>query len=76
MKCVNCGNNSFYECEDVRSTGGYGPDLLPGTGVFKHAKFSLKICSSCGFIHWFVNDDDIERIKSSSKFTYNEYKEE
>ena len=41
MKCVNCNNNSFYECEGLHSYGGYGPDFLPGTGAFKHAKFSM-----------------------------------
>ena len=77
MKCVNCNNNSFYECDKVQSIGGYGPDLLPGTGwnFFSHAGFSLKICSKCNFVHWFVIENDMQRIKDSKIFTLKEYNE-
>ena len=75
MKCVNCSNNSFYECDSIQSAGGYGPDLLPGTGIIYHGKFSIKICSECKHVHWFVKDSDMKRIKESSRFTFKEYNE-
>ena len=73
MECINCGNKSFYECDNITSAGGYGPDLLPGTGVFSHAKYTLKICESCKFVHWFIKDEDMEKIEKSSKFTLTRY---
>jgi len=76
MKCINCNNNSFYECENINSAGGYGPDLLPGTGILYHAKLSAKICSNCNFIHWFINDQDMERIKKSTRFELKEYEQD
>ena len=76
MKCVNCDNNSFYECDNIQSYGGAGPDLLPGTGMFSHANFSLRICSSCGYIHWFVDKRNLHRIQDSRKFTLREYDED
>ena len=78
MKCINCGNKSFYECDKVNSSGGHGPALLPGTGigVFANAKFSIKICSECNFVHWFVNNEDMSEVKVSRKFTLREYDEE
>ena len=78
MKCINCNNKSFYECGNIKSIGGYGPDLLPGTGftIFNHAEFSIKICSKCNFVHWFINNSDMLLIEKSKKFTFKEYNEE
>lgn len=67
MECLNCSNNVFYE-SIVGSKGGYGPDLLPGTGIFTPAKFKIMICSKCGFTHWFVGNSDLEKVKKSKKF--------
>lgn len=75
MKCLNCANQSFYENKDVSSFGGHGPDLLPGTGfgLFSHARFHLRICSACGFVHWFVNQEDQHRIEQSRRFVLVDY---
>ena len=77
MKCVNCNHTAFYENDDIASVGGSGPDLLPGTGlgIFSHAKFSLKICAKCRYVHWFVKQKDMHRVEGSRKFTYKEYLE-
>ena len=46
-KCDDCGSTELVVSE-VNSSGGYGPDLLPGTGAFSHAKFHLQVCLGCG----------------------------
>ena len=73
MECVNCGNKSFYECTNILSHGGCGPDLLPGTGVFSHAQFELKICESCRYVHWFTRDIDMHIIAKSKAFKLRKY---
>ena len=67
MECVMCKSKTFHT-SNVKSRGGQGPDLLPGTGVFSHAHFTLRICAECGFVHWFVDEDALERISSSDYF--------
>ncbi|OGU58012.1 MAG: hypothetical protein A2X64_00305 [Ignavibacteria bacterium GWF2_33_9] len=67
QKCLNCGNNDIRVAE-VSSTGSYGPDLLPGTGIFRHAKFQVGVCTTCGYTHFFVLSEDIEKVKKSKKF--------
>jgi hypothetical protein len=66
-KCILCGSNDLRIAE-TWSYGSQGPDLLPGTGFLSHAKFEIGVCVSCGYVHWFVRNDDIEKIKSSKKF--------
>jgi predicted nucleic-acid-binding Zn-ribbon protein len=66
-KCLICGNNDIRVAE-ISSMGGQGPDLLPGTGFFTHAKFSMGVCSACGYVHWFVREEDLEKVKNSKKF--------
>ena len=67
MECSNCKSRRFYQTK-VDSKGGYGPNLLPGTGFFSGAKFKLQICEKCGFVHWFIADGDLEKVKKSKKF--------
>jgi len=67
IKCLQCGNNDIRTAV-INSMGGQGPDLLPGTGFFTHAKFEIGVCSICGYVHWFVRQEDIEKVKNSKKF--------
>ncbi len=67
MECSMCKSKTFHTSE-VKSRGGQGPDLLPGTGFFGHATFALRICAECGFVHWFVEQDSLERVSNSDHF--------
>jgi predicted nucleic-acid-binding Zn-ribbon protein len=67
-KCLACGKDNLLTA-DVESSGGYGPYLLPGTGIFSPANFTIVVCSDCGFVHWFVRSKDIEKVKKSKSFT-------
>ena len=66
-KCQACGKDDLLTA-DVESAGGYGPKLLPGTGFFSPALFTIVVCSDCGFVHWYVRSKDIERVKKSRSF--------
>jgi hypothetical protein len=67
-KCDDCGSNRLVECE-TGSRGGYGPDLLPGTGLFSHAKFTIQVCTQCGRVYWWVSADDLTKVAQSSNFS-------
>ena len=67
-KCDDCGTTVLVECE-ADSRGGYGPDLLPGTGFLSHAKFTIQVCTQCGRVYWWVKGDDLEKVKHSNSFT-------
>lgn len=66
-KCVVCGNIDIRTTE-ISAIDSHGQDMLPGTGFFRHAKFEIGVCASCGYTHWFVRDQDIEKVKNSKKF--------
>lgn len=66
-KCQVCGQSDLLEAQTA-SQGGYGPYLLPGTGTFKPAKFQVIVCAKCGFIHWFVQQDDLGKVRNSKHF--------
>jgi predicted nucleic-acid-binding Zn-ribbon protein len=66
-KCQACGKDDLLAA-DVESSGGYGPNLLPGTGIFSPAHFIIVVCSDCGFVHWYVRSQDIEKVKKSRSF--------
>jgi hypothetical protein len=66
--CSECGSDEFY-VREVDAVGGYGPDLLPGTGgVFHHGKFQMRVCGRCGHIRWFVPDRFLDDIRERGKF--------
>ncbi|HBN96718.1 MAG TPA: hypothetical protein DDZ66_10495 [Firmicutes bacterium] len=66
-ECQACGQNNLLEAE-TSSRGGYGPDLLPGTGSFRPARFRVVVCAMCGFVHWFVKEEDLDKVRNSRHF--------
>lgn len=66
-RCQACGKEKLLVAT-VNSGGGYSPCFLPGTGYFRPAKFNVVVCSDCGFVHWCVRLEDLEKVKKSDKF--------
>jgi predicted nucleic-acid-binding Zn-ribbon protein len=66
-ECQACGHSDLLEAETA-SSGGYGPALLPGTGSFRPAKFRIVVCAACGFVHWFVKNEDLDKVRNSKHF--------
>ena len=67
-KCDDC-ESSDLAASEVASSGVYGPDLLPGTGWFGHAKFQVQVCLRCGRTYWWVRSQDLDKVRKSGKFT-------
>lgn len=60
--CRNCGSTEIYS-RDVKSRGGYGPDLLPLGFFFSSPKFHLLVCGNCGLVEWFVPEMYLDKVK-------------
>lgn len=66
--CPECDGIELYSRE-VNASGGYGPNLLPGTGhLFVGGKFRLCVCARCGYVKWFVPERFLNDIKTKGKF--------
>ncbi|NLL48519.1 MAG: hypothetical protein GX249_08030 [Firmicutes bacterium] len=66
-QCQVCGHSNLLEAK-TSSSGGYGPNLLPGTGSFRPARFRVVVCGMCGFVHWFVSEEDLDKVRNSKHF--------
>jgi len=66
-ECDHCGGGELLQSK-VSARGGQGPDLLPGTGWFGHAEFTIQVCSGCGRVYWWVKGEDLEKVKESDVF--------
>ena len=58
--CRECGSANIYS-KEVKANGGHGPSLLP-LGFFHSSKFSLRVCSECGLVDWYVSPDSLGRV--------------
>ncbi|MDI9412215.1 MAG: hypothetical protein QM401_01395 [Bacillota bacterium] len=65
--CQVCDSENLIFA-DTGANGGYGPELLPGTGAFKPARFRIVVCEKCGFVHFFVIPEDLDKVKKSRRF--------
>lgn len=71
-KCDDCKQDLMHA--EIPSRGGYGPDLLPGTGILSHASFTIQVCVHCGRTYWWVKGNDLEMVKKSRKFSWARHK--
>lgn len=57
-KCTSCGGSDFYYGQ---MTEGFvmGPSLLS-----KHAKPMSGVCLSCGSVHLYLEEDQLEKVKA------------
>lgn len=68
-KCGSCGGSSIYQTSSVAARGGHGPDLLPGLGRFFSApKLKVYVCSDCGYVSFFAEQDARDQLASSHKW--------
>ena len=66
-ECQACGQTHLLAATTA-SNGGYGPNLLPGTGSWRPARFDVVVCGKCGYVHWFVQKEDLDKVKRSKHF--------
>ena len=63
--CPECGSANQHFRGNIDAMGGYGPNLLPGTGgLFRMPKLHAIVCKECGFIRYFASEKTLERISS------------
>ena len=61
--CRNCGSTELFS-QEVKASGGHGPNLLPVVGFFSNpAKFHIQVCGGCGLVEWFVPPEHLDKVK-------------
>ena len=61
--CPDCGSSKLMTRGNISGRGGYGPDLLPGTGgVFTPPKLRAVVCKDCGFLRFYVGKDTLKQV--------------
>jgi predicted Zn-ribbon and HTH transcriptional regulator len=65
--CPECRSDEVYEYEELIDTTTIGGELLPklATGRFSSAKMRAVVCGDCGFLRYFVDDKNLEKMKAS-----------
>lgn len=67
-KCLQCGHTEFYVAETLP---GYQALLLPGAGVGTwkiSSRFKVCVCDRCGYVHFFVPPQHMDKVRKSKKF--------
>ena len=61
--CPECGSSELLTHSDISTRGGYGPDLLPGSGgVFTSPKMRAVVCRGCGLIRYYASQETLKKI--------------
>ena len=62
-ECPECGSSDLMVRGGISMAGGYGPNLLPGTGKwFTGPKVEAVICKSCGLVRYFADKETLAGI--------------
>ena len=66
-RCPECDGSKLMTRGNISGRGGYGPDLLPGTGgVFSPPKLRAVVCKDCGYLRYFVGKDTLKQVNSDN----------
>lgn len=68
-KCQACGSGDIYKSKQaVATSGGYGPNLLPGFNVFSGTTMVTHVCTNCGLMQHYANEKARTKISVSRKW--------
>ncbi len=69
--CPECKSEDVFQYNDLIDTTTIGGELLPklASGRFSSAKMRAVVCGDCGFLRYFVADDALEKLKSSTHWS-------
>ncbi len=68
-QCPNCAGSNIYQSAKGISGGGYAANYLPGLGEFLScAKLYPTICSDCGLVRFFTDEEAQTKLDVSSKW--------
>ena len=65
--CPQCRSDDVFESKHRVDTTTIGGELLPGLapGAFSSAKMRAVVCGECGLLRYFVDDEALEKMRSS-----------
>jgi len=67
--CPDCNSKEVYKSKrSVPTSGGYGPNLLPGFHTFSGTNMIAIVCTDCGLIRHYAGEKARNKIKASKKW--------
>lgn len=69
--CPECGSDAVYQYDGLIDTSTIGGELLPklSSGRFSSAKMQAVVCGDCGFLRYFVDQEALQNLRSSTRWS-------
>ena len=62
-ECPECGSTDLLQRGGISFMGGYGPNLLPGTGKWiSGPRVSAVACKGCGLLRYYAEPETLAGI--------------
>ncbi len=65
--CPKCGSADIIRIDGHAGAYGSGNNIMLGWSIFSAVNVNRYICCSCGFTEEWIDKQDIETVKNSSK---------
>lgn len=64
-KCPKCGSFDIIRFDGSYGNGAVGNNIIVGMSVLSAVNVNRYVCTSCGFIEEWVDDNDISKLVKS-----------
>lgn len=68
--CPKCNSRDIVRVDGYAGAYGSGNNIMVGMTIFSAVKVNRYVCCSCGFTEEWIDREDIEKLKNSSKATH------
>ena len=65
--CPKCNSRDIVRVDGYDGAYGSGNNIMVGMTVFSAVKVNRYVCCSCGFTEEWIDREDVEKLKNSSK---------
>ena len=65
--CPKCGGTDIVRIDGSVGAYGAGNNVMVGASIFSAVNVNRYVCCSCGFTEEWIDEQDIEKIKNSTK---------
>ncbi len=65
--CPKCSSSDILIVDGYAGAYGSGNNVMVGATIFSAVKVNRYICMRCGFTEEWINTEDLEKIRNSSK---------
>ncbi len=65
--CPKCGGTDIIRIDGEAGAYGSGNNIMVGLTIFSAVKVNRYVCCDCGFTEEWIDKNDIEKLKNSSK---------